>query len=162
MPAHKLVLDDVFGQSFKLLAVHSSVEEFRLAFLLNKHLNLRLARSRKDIDFQVDGSRVLFAHYIYEDLQHYCRYHLVSNFSRGELQFQGEAHSLFGDGEASVRKLCLLPEYKKVDFFLKIEDELDSVSENNLLRKVQQIPQVSTAYAIDFHDIKLKENLIFD
>ncbi len=51
MPAHKLVLDEVFEQPYKLLAIHSSVEEYRLAFLLNKHLNLKLARSPKILIF---------------------------------------------------------------------------------------------------------------
>lgn len=162
MPAHKLVLDDVFEQPFKLLAVHSSIEEFKLAFLLNKHLNLRLARTRKDIDFQYDDFKVLFAHYVYEDQQNYCKYHLVSNISRGELITTTAVNSLFGDGEMSERKAYLLPDFKRVDYFLKIEDDLNEVSEKKLLAEIKEIPQISTAYSIESQELKFKENLIFD
>lgn len=162
MPAHKLVLDEVFEQPFKLIAIHSSVEEFRLAFLLNKHLDLRLARSRKDIDYQIGSSRVLFAHYLFEDQQKYCGYHLVSNISKGEILSGEDNSSLFGDEQLVFRKIFLLPEFKKVDFILKIEDEIDTVSESIMLSKIKEIAQISTAYSIEFHKIKSKENLIFD
>lgn len=162
MPAHKLVLDEVFEQPFKLIAIHSSVEEFRLAFQLNKYLDLRLSRSRQDIDFQMEDLKVLFALYEFEDLQKYCRYFLVSNVSKGELASNASQNSLFGDEEPAFKKLYLMPEFKQVDFFLKIEEESEMLSEKVLLKKIKEIPQVSTAYSIDFHQIKSKENLIFD
>ena len=162
MPAHKLVLDEVFEKPFRLLAIHSSVEEYKLAFLLNKHLGLRLVRSRKDVDFQVGTLQVLFALYSFEDLQKYRNYHLVSNIANGEQVANAVANSLFGEEQVSFHKIHLLPEYKKVDFFLKIEEESIPVSEEQLLKQIKEIPQVSTAYFIDFHQIKSKENLIFD
>jgi hypothetical protein len=161
MPAHKLVLDEVFEQPYKLLAIHSSIEEFRLAFQLNKYLDLRLSRSRQDIDLQMEDLKVLFALYEFEDHQKYLKYYLVSNISKGELISNAGQNSLFGE-EPGFKKLFLMPEFKQVDFFLKIEDELESVSEKILLKKIKEIPQVSTAYSIDFHQIKSKENLIFD
>lgn len=162
MPAHKLVLDEVFEQPFGLIAIHSSIEEYKLAFLLNKHLGLRLARSRRDVDFQVGALQVLFALYSFEDLQKYRQYYLVSNTAKGEQVANTVANSLFGEEQVSVQKTYLLPEFKKVDFFLKIEEETSSVSEEQLLKQIKEIPQVSTAYSIDFHQIKSKENLIFD
>lgn len=162
MPAHKLVLDDVFEEAYKLIAIHASVEEFKLAFLLNKHLELRLARSRKDIDFQMEGIRILFALYSYEDHQKYCDFYLVSNISKAEYQSTAESNSLFGENETTLKKGYLLPEFKKVDFFLKIEEETDTISEKLFLEKIREIPQVSLAYSIDHEKIKSKENLIFN
>ncbi|MGB7842583.1 MAG: IPExxxVDY family protein [Salinimicrobium sp.] len=162
MPAHKLVLDEVFEKPFRLLAIHSSVEEYKLAFLLNKHLELRLTRSRKDVDFQMGELQVLFALYSFEDPQKYRNYHLVSNVAKGEQVAPAASHSLFGEEQVSFHKIHLLPEFKKVDFLLKIEDESFPVSEEQLLKQIKEIPQISTAYSIDFHQIKTKENLIFD
>lgn len=162
MPAHKLVLEDVFEQSFKLLAIHSSVEEYKLAFLLNKHLGLKLARERKDIDFQRQRLRVLFAHFTFADESKFYRYHLVGNISKGAQPSTEKVHSLFGEEQIGHKRTYLLPEFKQVDFFLKIEDEQDTVPEKIVLEKIKGIPQVSTAYFIDFHQIKEKENLIFD
>lgn len=162
MPAHKLVLDEVFEQPYKLIAIHSSVEDFKLAYLLNKHLNLRLARTPKDIDLHMEAEHVLFAHFIYEDQQKYCTYHLVSNISRREAMSGSGEDSLFFGEQMAVKKSYLLPELKQVEFLVKIEDELDAVSEKLLISRILEIQQVSTAYAIDFDRIKTKENLIFD
>ena len=162
MPAHKLVLDEVFEEAYKLIAIHCSVEEYKLAFLLNKHLNLRLARSRKDIDFQIEGEHILFALYNFEDQFKYCDYYLVSNISKAEDRTTANLYSLFGEKDTTLKRSYLLPEFKKVDFFLKIEEEIDSVSEKLLLERIKEIPQVSMAYAIDHQQVKSKENLIFD
>ena len=162
MPAHKLILDDVFEQPFKLIAIHSSVEEYKLAFLLNKHLDLRLTRSRRDVDFQLKTTKVLFALYSFEDLHRYCNYFLISNVSKGEFVPTADTGGLFQDEEVIFKKMHLLPEFKQADFFLKIEEESTPLSEQLLLKKIKEIPQISTAYGIQFHQIKSKENLIFD
>ena len=161
MPAHKLVLDDVFEQPYKLLAIHSSVEEYKLAYLLNKHLDLKLARTPKDIDLHLGEESIFFSHFVHEDLQNYCTYHLVSNVTRQAGRAERKEESLFGD-DLDFKKSFLLPEFKQVDFLIKIEDELDAVSTKILTSRILEIPQVSTAYNIDFHRIKTKRNLIFD
>ena len=164
MLAHKLVLDAVVDQPFKLVAIHCSIEEYKLAFLLNKHLDLRLSRARNDIDLHIKSVRALFALYKYNDHQKYCNYFLVSNKSKGQTK-QAEAGfgSLFGEEEMASKTTHLLPEYAKVDFFLKLEEEeSDLVSEVLLLDKIKEIPQIATAYSIETEKIKSKENLIFD
>ena len=160
MLAHKLVLDDVVDQPFKLIALHCSVEEYKLAYLLNKHLKLRLARARNDIDFYIDSMRALFALYTYYDKANYNGFYLVSNVFRGELDSSAQAGSLFSGEEGSYKRTFLLPEFSKVDYLFKIES--DSLSEKLLLARINEIPQIATAYCIDDHQIKSKENLIFD
>lgn len=163
MLAHKLVLDAVVDQPFKLIAIHCSIEEYKLAFLLNKHLNLRLSRARNDIDFYINSVRVLFTLYKYNDQQRYCEYFLISNKSKGQSQkTTADFGSLFGEEEMANGTTHLIPEFNKVDFFLKIEEEADFVSEVLLLEKIKEIPQIATAYSIETSKIKSKENLIFD
>lgn len=162
MLAHKLVLDDIADHPFKLIALHCSVEEYKLAYLLNKHLDLRLARARKDIDYQVRSGKVYFALYSYNDQLNYRGYYLISNSSKGENQSSAKIGSLFGEEEMALNRTFLLPEFKKVDYFLKIEEEPGSFSERKMLTSIKEIPQIATAYLIDEHQIKSKENLIFD
>ena len=51
MPVKKLILNDFFEEeNFSLIGVHSTIEDYRLAFLLNKSLDLRLTRQDRDID----------------------------------------------------------------------------------------------------------------
>lgn len=162
MQAHKLGLSDFADQPFKLIAIHCSVEEYKLAFLLNKHLELRLARVRKDIDFHFKSVEVLFALYKFSDELNYCDFYLISNKCQGKFNTISDLDSLFGAEEFTPNISFLLPEFQKTDFFLKIMDENDSVNEQLLTSKIKEIPQVEAAYIIDPDQIKSKENLIFD
>ncbi|HET8753690.1 MAG TPA: IPExxxVDY family protein [Salinimicrobium sp.] len=162
MLAHKLGLDDFADQPFKLIAIHCSVEEYKLAFLLNKHLDLRLVRVRKDIDFHFKSVEVLFALYKFSDELRYCDFYLISNKCQTKSQTMTEIGSLFEEEEMISNISFLLPEFQKADFFLKIVDEADSVKEQVLINKMKEIPQIATAYIIDSEQIKSKENLIFE
>ena len=55
-----------------------------------------------------------------------------------------------------------MPEYKKVDFFLKIDEELNQKDLNLLVNAISQIPQVRAVYKIDTDLLKSKQNLIFE
>ena len=161
MLSHKLILDDAEYQNFKLIAIHCSVEEYRLAYLLNKHLDLKLSRARNDIDYQTSTGHAVFGLYKYEDQHKYCEYYLISNKFRGETTTTGFG-SLFGEEETASTTAHFLPEFSKVDFFLKLEEESDFISETLILDRIKQIPPVATAYSIKPDQIKSKENLIFD
>jgi hypothetical protein len=60
MAVHKLILDDVFDESvFTLIAIHSTIEDYRLAYLLNRFLGINLVRFEFDLDFN-HGKNSLF------------------------------------------------------------------------------------------------------
>ena len=48
MAALKLLLDDTFEYDFALIAMHCSLEDYRLAFILNKYAGLHL-KCAKDV-----------------------------------------------------------------------------------------------------------------
>lgn len=162
MLPHKMVLEDVVDQAYKLIAIHSSVEEYKLAFLLNKYLRLRLSRSRKDIDLNKNSQQSFFILYKFYDPSDYTSYYLTSNRSVKQNVKAVNSGSLFGEEEISVNTVFLLPEFSKVDFFLKLTCEQEFFMEDVLLEELQKIPQISTAYNVDPDNIKSKENLIFE
>lgn len=162
MLAHKLVLDAFVDQPFKLIAIHCSIEDYKLAYLLNKHLGLRLSRARKDIDLHEKSVRALFSLYKFRDQQKYCDYYLISNKFKGQTSSVGDFGSLFGDEALASKTTNLIGEYGNVDFFLKIEEEVDSFPEREFLENLKEIPQIATAYSLNINDLKSKENLIFD
>jgi hypothetical protein len=55
----------------------------------------------------------------------------------------------------------LLPEHKKVDFILKIDNLENDVDLDEVIRKISEIEWVSMAYRIDKKQLKSKHNLIF-
>jgi hypothetical protein len=57
-------------------------------------------------------------------------------------------------------KVFLLPELKKVDYFLKIESD-DDLELAGIVKKLKSIKSLSTVYVVETETIKSKNNLIF-
>ena len=58
-------------------------------------------------------------------------------------------------------KVYLLPEFKKVDYFLKIENLEASMNITKIQLLLNTIENISTAYEVETNKIKSKNNLIF-
>ena len=55
----------------------------------------------------------------------------------------------------------LIPEKKKVDYFIKITGLTDSVELSKTLLNINKINNIVASYAIDPLDLKSRDNLIF-
>lgn len=162
MQAHKLMLDEVEEDLFKLLAIYCSIEDFRMAFLLNKHLKLGLKREREDVDFLHQNVQACYARFTFKDPKNFHSYNLVANKYKGQASKVLNTGSLFAEDEVRPLELNLIPEYKKVDFFLKIEEDMPDQHFNKLVNIISQIPQVIAVHKIDVEQLKSKQNLIFE
>jgi hypothetical protein len=159
MALHKLLVDDFYDASFSLLAIHCGLEDYRLAYLLNKHLHLKLERKLQDLDYKYFASS--YAIYEWRDEALYTTWNLVSNICKKEEDSLQSTGSLFDTQEKVLKTYYLLPEFKKVDFLIKITNENQNFNEKLILDKIQEIPQIITAYIITAEQIKSKDNLIF-
>ena len=163
MALHKLVLEDDFSNEFSLIAIHCSEEAYKMAYMLNKHVPLRLVRKPLDIDFSNNGLVVTFPIFEYEDEMTYNTYNLVSNKSKSLFAKVHSSGGLFDEitSEKTITTF-LLNEFKKVDYFLKIHSDYEKVPTRNLISAINEIEQVISAYSIDTEKIKSKHNLIFN
>lgn len=160
MAVHKLTLDDVFDDVlYTLVAMHCTLEDYRLAFLLNKHLKIKLARRPKDLDFNKGKSN--YSIYEWEDEKQLTTWSLVSNSCKTESFQESNYGSLFENQEKITKTTHLVPEYKRVNYFLKIENEFSASKEKYILDRILEIPQIATAYSVDTNQLKSKDNLIF-
>lgn len=161
MAVQKLVLDDLLDEmNYALIGIHCSIENYRLAYFLNKYLNIHLTRNENDLDFSNQTQYALFEWF---DENKLVTWHLVSNNCKVESQGKDIINSLFNQEEPITKTHHLIPEYKKVNFFLKISDDhVNKTKLNLILRKIQSIPQIVTAYSLDPNDLRSKNNLIFD
>lgn len=159
MALHKLVVDDFYDASYSLMAVHSRVEDYRLAYLLNKYLNLNLTRLPQDLDYKYFAAT--YSLYEWIDEAHFTTWHLISNVCKKEEDSLQSSGSLFSLNEKVLKTYHLLPELKNVDFLIKITNDDRHFDERDLLEKLQQIPQIITTYTIDIDQLRSKENLIF-
>ena len=159
MALHKLQVDDFYDDSYKLIAIHCRLEDYRLAYLLNKHLGLKLKRKDKDLDFKyLESSYSIFE---WDNETEYVMWNLISNVCKKEEDSLYSTGTLFNDSEKVLKTFHLISEYKKVDYFIKISDEIDNVNENFILTKLQAIPQIITSYTVNPLKIKSKDHLIF-
>ena len=78
MAVHKLILDDIFEEGLcTLIAIHCTIEDYRLAYLLNKFLGINLIRKKSDLDF--NGGKTAYSIYKWEDNKQLLTWNLVSN-----------------------------------------------------------------------------------
>lgn len=145
--------DDFCEENYVLIALHCGLEDYALAYALNRALKINLKRSEKDLDISNETS---FPIYDWKDKLNERYWTLIVNTSAKEEYL--EFHDLFSD-ETSSTVYHVLPEYKDVDYLLKIEQEEDEV-DSGMLDSILEIPKIITAYQIETDNIKSKQNLI--
>ncbi|WP_299095470.1 IPExxxVDY family protein [Winogradskyella sp.] len=158
MALHKLMVDDFYDDTYKLIAIHCRLEDYRLAYLLNQKLELRLQRKKEDIDMEYLKSS--YSIFEWNNESQYVTWNLVSNVCKKE---EDSLYSigLFQTNEKVMKTFNLVPEYKKVDYFIKISEEIQNVNDKLILNKLQSIPQIITSYTVNPSELKSKDHLIF-
>lgn len=157
MAIHKIQIAEFLDFDYELIAIHSSVEDYRLAYFLNKELGIRLSKNRLDIELQTKNGKSSFEHFIYDDEKNDVCWHLVANKSEVDLS----AKQNIGLFENITSASCLIPEFKTADYILKIEN-VDTVFDiENVVTIIKKIPFISLVYNIEQDKIKSKNNLIF-
>ncbi len=154
-------LDLSIDEDFFLIAIHGNIEEYKLAFLINKHLHLRLKRKQKDLDFFNKNTHIAYPVYEYIDEKREDGFYLISNVCKTVTEKTTSAGSLFESG-SEQKTHYLVPEYKQSDFLLKIVADETHPYEKEFLSELSKLPGILTAYAIDQNKLKSKQNLNFD
>ena len=160
MGSYKLLLDEAFDFDFNLIAIHCSLEQYRLAFLINKYAGLRLSSS-EDVHFFAKQLKYSFGTMRYEDSKNYLNYTLISNHFKLRYSQVLTASALFAESE-HFKTFNLVPEVKNADYLLKVESDEDNAPCTKLLGQLNRIPHIITAYQIDVSALKSKQNLIFE
>jgi len=150
---HK-ISGDFYEDSFTLIALHSSMEDFAIVYAINKGIKSIFKRSSKDLEL---SEHLSFPFFEWQDDLNDRYWTLIANESTKKERL--ERGGLFQD-EPSFAKRHLVSEYKEVDYFMKIEHD-DDLDEEMLLKRLLDIPKMVTAYSIDIDKLKSKNNLIF-
>lgn len=148
--------NDFYEPTCSLVAVHCTMEAYRLAYLLNSRLQLRLKRI---VGKSSEDSHVLSEYYEWENEMEDMMWGLIVNATKTVASSGGS--DLFSSGLLTMTSY-LIPEMKKVDYFLKIDNAEGAYDlEKQIIQKINDIPQVATAYEVDVNQLKSKHNLIF-
>ncbi|HZW62423.1 MAG TPA: IPExxxVDY family protein [Flavobacteriaceae bacterium] len=158
MAIHKLALDDFFEEEqFSLIAIHCGLQDFRVAYLLNKNLNLALKRTSSDLNFKNGASYSVFE---WESEKEQNHWNLISNHFKKETVPENHTNTLF-QNQSGTKTVWLIPELKKVNYFLKISSDTNALNEAKIVANIQKIPQIVTAYTIESNQLTSRGNLIF-
>lgn len=155
MGVHKLQLEDFNTTEYELIAIHASIEVTKLVFLLNKNLETRF-RFFDTLDKNEKNEKGSFDRFLYFDDTNETSWNLIEN--KYIITIENQSDSLFEDYE---KYMFMIPEYKKVDFILKIDTENNDLNINEINQKIAKIDSITMTYILDKNKIKTKSNLIF-
>ena len=124
---------------FVLIAVTTSLKDYRICHLINKYLNLNFIKiSEFSVDIIHGTTHVLFSRYqyIHED----NNYYFIAN--KGTEGY-------------------LIPEMRKADYFFIVKNFITENEAEDLVSALNRIPEIIAAVKIDPKKIKSRENLLF-
>ncbi|MCX2742415.1 IPExxxVDY family protein [Mangrovivirga sp. M17] len=127
---------------FKAVGISCTLKAYKLAWLLNKILNIQLV---KENDFQLESGNenIEICNYLYETPAGYLK--LIEN--------KATNHERVGN-------LFLIPELKQFDFLFLIK-ESDSFNADEIINKIKTLNEINFITPINYTQIKSKENLLF-
>jgi len=140
---------------FSLIGIHSAEEDYRLAYLLNKHLNTKLSRFKHTLDFKDSQSEYPLFEYI--DCKSLNNYYLINN--KCYIKAISNTKGLFDGNYSKIS--YLIPEKKEIDYFYKIDGCNNSLFLKTLVTDLKKINQIITCYLINPTTLKSKKHLIF-
>ena len=141
MKKSKLIANVDFD--FSLLAISSQLKEYKLAWVINRDLDIHLVKQKDEI-FQFLGSdNLCISHYLYQTEHSSVR--LIYNRSR----------------EEGATGQYLIPELKQFDFLMIIEGFKDSFEVHEVREIIKTINGVQMVNQIEVDQLKSRDNLIF-
>lgn len=140
----KRKLEVEFDYNFVLLGIISALKEYKLAWLLNHNLEFQLDKSKDiEIDF-LKSQNLIISNYLFET--EHSSFRLLKNKSADQF----ERNQAF-----------LIPELKRFDYLALVQGFEDTLSTEDLKRKLSSIPNVQYVQHFDVEELKSKENLVF-
>ena len=162
MAVHKLDLGEFDEIDYHLIAIHTSLEDYRLAYFINQKLPINLGKSKNEIQINIKEGETKFSRFYYHDVEKEITWNLIQNKSEVVQQKNDNSQGLFSNINIEVStKVYLLPELKKVDYFLKIENTDKTMDMSKIQSILNTIENITTVYSVETNKIKSKNNLIF-
>ena len=156
MQIYSLEIDDFSDSNYMLIGIHSTLEDYKLAYTLNNTLKTSFKKATYSLDFENKNNNASFSIYEFENPKLDTNWFLISNTYKDVSKPVQEG--LFVESEITT---YLIPEKKKVDFFLKLEGDFEYDFIIKTIDKINQTKQIITSYKIDVNTLKSKDFLIF-
>ena len=161
MTANYLTFCELDVQDYQIIAVHTVLQDYKLAYLLNNELGFKFKRIVPDLDYVIEGKKAFFSSFEYEDSKNLIDWYLVKNKYKVK-SFTQESLGLFQIEDVFTSSYVYLqPEVKEADFIVKVQGDFLGSKLKILLQQINRIEGIVTAYAVDTVKLNHKEYLIF-
>ena len=128
-------LDEV---DFIVLAINSHAKGYKLCWKMNNRLKLNFIKNKYHKPEETTG--VEFSRFTFEVKDLDAHYDLISNYSKGGY---------------------LLPKFKNVDYFLKIQNPFWEKEKEEFIGKLSKIPEILLIFEFDLDKINSLSPFIF-
>ena len=126
---------------FVLIALTTSLKDYRICYLINKYLNFNFTRiDDLNLDFERKGSPALFSLYKHSWEATETDFYFIGN--KGSEGY-------------------LIPEMREADYFILIRNYIDDDDLESIIASLNKIPEIVAAVKIEPKKIKSRENLLF-
>lgn len=160
MAIFKMQIEDFDDHEYTLVAIHSQLEDYRLAYFLNQNLNLLLQKEQKKLAIKSKYGETFFSKFSFENEELDMIWTLIQN--KNEIfTTNGTANLFTTDTLQTQINVFLLSELKNVDYLLKIENPIHNFDLSAVLNKISTIDEVNTTYVVPNQNLNSKNNLIF-
>lgn len=160
MATLKLYLDDFNEVDYELIAIHTSLDDYRLAFLLNRNLKILLNRNKENIVLNLNSQSIHFSRFTFEDEYNLITWELIENKKEVTLETTTTNNNTLFNENTITNHVSFINELKKVDFLLKISHE-DQIDLQQIINSIKKINFVTLCYEVELNEIKSKNHLIF-
>ncbi|MFD0793204.1 IPExxxVDY family protein [Mucilaginibacter litoreus] len=141
MILNRKVLRFEIDLDFVLIAITTSLKDYRICYYVNRHLNFNFIRTDDlRLDNALNGAEMLFSLYHYSWDNTETDFYFISN--KGTEGY-------------------LVPEMREADYFIMIKNYIDEEDLDNIISALNKIPDIVAAVKIDPKKIKSRENLLF-
>jgi hypothetical protein len=134
---HKLKIDTRFP--FFTIGISCHENDYRLIWAVNATLNTSFVKIDDFNDSGVTGTITSFSRYCFEDADRYISFYILSN---------------------RCNNGYLVPEYRKVDYFLFLKGQIEPGFAEAMVGKLKQVDILSMAFLIDNRTIKSIKKLV--
>ena len=135
---------------FSVVAIHTNLEAYLVAYRLNQNLGCLLYNSKKK------SKNDIYTRFKYISKVSKDNWELISNHYENDVIFN-KKNLLFNINE--INKKSLIPSFNSVDFFFKVP-KFKVIKD--WVKKIRNIEGIQLAYEIDKRVLNNLENLIFD
>ena len=156
MQVHSLEFEDFYEDNYTLIAIHTPLEDFKLAYLLNRNLNTHFSLASFKLDVERRENNASFPIYNYANEKYDNDWYLIANCFKEEQTNENDTLAF-----PTEMMTYLVPEEKRVDYFIKIVGEQDKQLIKKTLDRIKTINQIAASYTININTLKSKEFLIF-